>query len=431
MSVKEHFKWIRDLSVEEVRAALGDRGLSEKGILPTLRTRLLRYEAAQLAGKEHIPTPEMSDASDEEDSEELEGAVGGEPKAGPSKPMIRVHPPTPPGVTPEAHGVLEPRLETRGVPELRTETRRVPDSHPPRMRTPYAMDAYNIMRKWNLNFSGARNGEAEAFLIRIEQGRQLILLEDEEIFKCLPFFLSGTAAHWFRLNKPLWRTWGQFEAAWRSRFGCPNFQFTLRDEIMRRKQGEDEPVVDYITCMQALLERLDPPWQLTEQLNYAHRNMLPRLRVAVRRKEVYDFRSLETLASQVEECYEPDRQPNQTRSIFPELAYRATPRQLKHSKPMAAAGIAATKPKGKKNANTEPKKASVNAIEKANSDPKSSSSAANNPRVAEIRCWNCDGKGHRSRDCSQARNLHCYRCGKKQHTTRTCPNCQGNGEESR
>ncbi|KMQ86252.1 reverse ribonuclease integrase, partial [Lasius niger] len=320
----------------------------------------------------------MSDASDEEESEELEGAVDEEPKPGPSKPVIRIHPPTPP----------------------RT----------PRARTPYAMDAYNIMRKWNLNFSGARDGEAEAFLIRIKQGRQLILLEDEEIFKCLPFFLSGTAAHWFRLNKHLWRTWGQFEAAWRSRFGFPNFQFTLRDKIMRRRQGEEEPVVDYITCMQALLERLDPPWQLSEQLNYAHRNMLPRLRIAVRRKEVYDFRSLETLASQVEECYEPDRQPNQTRSIFPELAYRATPRQPKHSKPMAAAGISATKPKGKRNATTESKKASVNAIDKANSDPKPSTSAANNTRMAEMRCWNCDGKGHRSRDCTQARILHCYRC---------------------
>ncbi|CAL1672648.1 unnamed protein product [Lasius platythorax] len=157
MSVKEHFKWIRYLSLEEVRGALEDRGLSEKGILPTLRTRLLRYEAAQLAGKERIPTPEMSDASDEEESEELEGAIDEEPKPGPSKPMIRVHPPTPPVVFPEALGVLEPRPETRGVtelltethrvPELLTETHRVPDQRTPRARTPYAMDAYNIMRK--------------------------------------------------------------------------------------------------------------------------------------------------------------------------------------------------------------------------------------------------------------------------------------------
>lgn len=180
---------------------------------------------------------------------------------------------------------------------------------------------------------------------------------------------------------------------------------------MRRKQGEDEPVADYITCLQALFERLDPPWQLSEQLSYAHKNMLPRLRV--RRTEIYDFRSLKTLASQVEECYDLDRQPTQARSIFPELAYRSTLRHNKNSKPIAAAGIPASKAKGKKTAATESrKKLSVNALDGTTSDPKSSTSATNNTRAAEIKCWNCDEKGHRSRDCKQARNLHCYRCGK-------------------
>jgi len=56
-------------------------------------------------------------------------------------------------------------------------------------------------------------------------------------------------------------------AAWR-RFGDPDFQFALRDEILRQTQGEHESVADYLTYMQALFDRLSPPWSLAEQLNY-------------------------------------------------------------------------------------------------------------------------------------------------------------------
>lgn len=43
---------------------------------------------------------------------------------------------------------------------------------------------------------------------------------------------------------------------WKVRFGNLDFPFALRDEIMRRTQGK--PVADYLTCMQALFERLNP-----------------------------------------------------------------------------------------------------------------------------------------------------------------------------
>jgi len=50
-------------------------------------------------------------------------------------------------------------------------------------------------------------------------------------------------------------------------FSDPDFQYALREEILCPTQGDDEP--DYLMCMQALFARLNPPWNLTEQLNYA------------------------------------------------------------------------------------------------------------------------------------------------------------------
>lgn len=49
------------------------------------------------------------------------------------------------------------------------------------------------MRKWNLKFSGARGEDAETFLLRIEERRKLIPVDDEDVLRCLPFFLSGIA----------------------------------------------------------------------------------------------------------------------------------------------------------------------------------------------------------------------------------------------
>jgi len=77
-----------------------------------------------------------------------------------------------------------------------------------------ATAVYNIMRKWNLKFSGARGEDAETFLLRIEEGRELIPVADEDVLRCLPFFLSGIALHWFRGKRARLSTWSTFKTAW-------------------------------------------------------------------------------------------------------------------------------------------------------------------------------------------------------------------------
>ena len=67
-------------------------------------------------------------------------------------------------------------------------------------------------------------------------------VSDADLFRCLPFFLSGTAPFWYRSRRSDWQTWDRFVVAWRRRFGDLNFQYALRDEILRRTQGDDEPV---------------------------------------------------------------------------------------------------------------------------------------------------------------------------------------------
>lgn len=50
---------------------------------------------------------------------------------------------------------------------------------------------------------------------------------------------------------------------------------------------------------------------------------------------------------------------------------------------------------------------------------------ARTPRSSNLKCWNCDGVGHLSRNCAASPRLHCYRCGRAEVTLRTCPDCSG------
>lgn len=183
------------------------------------------------------------------------------------------------------------------------------------------------MRKWNLKFSGTRGEDAETFLLRIEEKRELVPVTDEDILRCLPFFLTGIALHWFRGKKSRLTSWIVFKTAWCTRFGDPDFQFALRDEIMRRTQGEHEPIADYITCLTALFDRLSPLWQEMEKVSNAFRNMLPKLQIAVRRDEVDDLETLEYLATRAETSHAAIQRyrapPTSDKSIFPDLAYRS------------------------------------------------------------------------------------------------------------
>ena len=81
-----------------------------------------------------------------------------------------------------------------------------------------------------------------------------------------------------------------------------------------------------MTCMRAIFDRLIPRLPPSEEVSYAHRNLLPRLHLNIRRADVVDFVHLELLEMVAEKNYTVARNyrppPPPERSLFPELAYR-------------------------------------------------------------------------------------------------------------
>ncbi|XP_077282247.1 uncharacterized protein LOC143908456 [Temnothorax americanus] len=408
-------RWINRLTKEPAVRHLEDRGLDTAGILPTLRARLARFEEKSIRKKMNDqPTPPPPPPAIEIQSASPQGDQGATPRdkaTGREDPFVSLgaynFPPDPHKTWGETYQrAPPPRIE-------------YPPRHDRGNTRGSAAEAYNIMRKWNLHFSGQRGSDAEAFLLRIKEARSIIHVDDAELFKCLPLFLSGTALYWVRLESENWRDWRDFEHAWRSRFGDPDYLTTLREEIQRRTQGEHEPAVEYLTCLRSLFTRMSPPWSLPEQLTLAHRNLLPRLQFAIRRWEFSDFHTLEDLATRTErtlladKMYRPPLLPEQ--SLFPDLAYHAP-----QGKPRSPNTVAA----GEAVAQGDPSRGEAWSAA-ASTDATIPRSV---PDDSNLKCWNCDQTGHRARTCRAARRQHCYRCGNPGFTTRTCPRCSGNAK---
>ncbi|XP_046589428.1 uncharacterized protein LOC124293253 [Neodiprion lecontei] len=88
--------------------------------------------------------------------------------------------------------------------------------------------------------------------------------------------------------------------------------FTLREEIRKRTQGENEPVADYLTYMRAYFDRLSPGFSHDEEMDYAYRNLLPRFQVLIRRRDLEDLDDLEDTARQLEMSFAATLNDKQT-----------------------------------------------------------------------------------------------------------------------
>ncbi|XP_011859141.1 PREDICTED: uncharacterized protein LOC105556658 [Vollenhovia emeryi] len=360
MSEVDPDAWVQALSLEGAQEQLRVRGLSTEGILPTLRARLVRYEKSLREGLEAIPTGVSAEI------------------------LADLRAKLPPAETDPGDVLTGPGDGNRHSRSARFS----------------AQDVYNVMRRWNLNFKGARGNDAEEFLVRLKEGRALVPVPDEELFKCLPFFLSGIALQWFRRNKAQFRAWSGFEAAWRSRFGATDFQYALREEIMKRTQGEQEAVADYLTCLAAMFDRLTPPWPLEEQLNHALRNMLSRVQLAIHREEVRDFRALEQLATRYERACLAAKHyrapPTPENSLFPDLAYRPPKKNTR----IAAAAAAVAPANGRKGSRASGSRSGVppaGGTQGARSASSADAVAASHSS-GKGKCWNCEKIGHLARE---------------------------------
>ena len=187
-----------------------------------------------------------------------------------------------------------------------------------------------IVRKWQIHFSGAKSQSIDVFLAMLEDCRVLAILTEEKVLSSLLELFTNTDATWYRNEKEKWGTWQDFLTAARRWYGTTKrYQQRLIAEANNRTQGEDEVVRNYITCLIAIVRKISPPPSLEQQLDQLHRNLRPQLQAMVRRTDFRTVEGLLELAVDAEQALENSKTyrppPPPAENLLPEMAYRPTP----------------------------------------------------------------------------------------------------------
>ena len=321
----------------------------------------------------------------------------------------------------------------RGRPRQRQRAERVDNTQ--QQRNFQNARIIESIKKWNIKFTVKAIEDPESFLNRISESMQVTNLSPEDFFTCLPFFFEGVALEWYRNSRQRLQNYQDFCRRFRKRFGPPDFQHALQDEIRRRTQGSTEPVLDYLTCMQALMNRLVPPWSESQQIDIALRNMTPRMHLGLESGEYETFEELEVAAQRRERYLKISKDykapPAPELSILPDLAYRDSPRKgLPHrlaNLVLEEDEVLAPEEEFEEFDTTEdPEFLALLQRRPANRKPPGSNPRPQRPSAPEEvsdRCYNCAQPGHVSRNCQEESRVHCRSCYRLGCTRSTCPDC--------
>ncbi|XP_034937199.1 uncharacterized protein [Chelonus insularis] len=321
------------------------------------------------------------------------------------------------------------------------------------------------MQRWDITFSGALGEDVELFLSRIQEGLDLLGVNEDTLLKTLPFLLKGGALVWYRARVKNFATWQQVRLAFRSRFADPDYQIALREEISRRTQAEGEPIGEYLACMNGLFDRTDPSWTEWERVRYAHRGMHPAYRIAISLTDTLTMNQLESLAIRHEQVWRSLKErrapPLPEESMCPAYAY-AGPRthntqfypyvtsrpsranvqlvQQEYDYEIETLEAMQSRSSQKKTGNlptnvlptpvpfypTNPVAPALAPV----SVPVPQATGIVQKNSVNPNCWNCSKSGHLFRFCPEPRRRFCFKCQAPGVTSVNCPRCnQGNAQQ--
>ena len=95
-----------------------------------------------------------------------------------------------------------------------------------------------------------------SFLTKIEECQRQANLSEEELLATLSVLFTGKVEVWYRNRRNEWNSWHDFCQIARLWYGMgKRYQKRLKAEAIARTQGQDEPVRDYITSIEALMRK--------------------------------------------------------------------------------------------------------------------------------------------------------------------------------
>lgn len=307
---------------------------------------------------------------------------------------------------------------------------------PPMVQLQYPRSRMLPIHDWKINFSGEDklvspiDLRINEFLYQIEVNKHARRISDEEMLGQISSLLTGTARTWYYAYYRTFQSWSHFVESMRRRFLSRFHELDALDEISQRKQGKIEPVMAYLNHMVMLFQTISQNVDEEYMVHVIQRNLLPDIQRAIGPWEPQSLAELErvltaSLPSRVHSTPEPERRPFFRRAVVPGVnEIGAANDDEEEVIQITEEEIMALLRRGKiaantvnRGANTGRKDASTQALISISTGPAS--------KTSEMACYNCNEKGHMSRECTKPRKLHCYLC-KKEGVKSTECDCSKN-----
>lgn len=263
--------------------------------------------------------------------------------------------------------------------------------------------------KWGIQFSGDVHGmDVSDFVFQVNELMDAERIPNDRFLDQAYILFAGEARRWYFTYKRKYKTWDKFSKQLKIRFGDPNKDRKILQDIKDRKQRKGESFVAFCSEIEGLFERMTK--------KYSERKRLKVLRNNMRRwyKTKLSFFKIKNIAHLNMLCQQLDKDSGKIYSKS-SLPARKHIRNVEASSDSSSSSL---------------DEQEVCAFNRKDGQQRKYRDLQTNKPELEGRenlvqlnslCWNCRKYGHRWRDCKQPKVIFCHACGTPGVTFQTCP----------
>lgn len=275
------------------------------------------------------------------------------------------------------------------------------------------------------------DGESTKLLSFIEKVEELALsrnISKKNLFDSASDLFSGKAIFWFRHIKSSVNDWDSLILKLKQDFLQSDIDDEIWHQIRNRKQGKNEPAILFISCLEALFNRLSHQVAEVTKVKYLKLGLHQTYRDRLALIDIDSVITLGNLCKKLEENMVIPSTSMQTKNVSslvdPELAYVSDNMSVSTERSSNCFSNSSSK-KNKYFSKSRNQNSTISVSNNTNSEQKSTPPSA-------VICWKCKLPNHTFRSCKAKINKKfCFKCGLSDVTLKNCSNCNQGNEQRR